>query len=114
MNHLLEVRGELSRIDFKKCWNQTSHIKVFPQTGIPPVLRNTDRLQNHYRANNMYVIQKKRSDDMSIVYLSCRALNGKLSYICLTMEEAALVIEVRSEDPELLDLLYQGVLFISN
>lgn len=114
MNHLLEVRGELSRIDFKKCWNQTKTAKLFQPTGVPSMARNPDTFSKHLRENNMFVIQKKRTDEATVLYVSCRALNSKLSYLCVSFEDNSMVVEVRSEDPEILDLLYQGILFISN
>lgn len=115
VNHLLEVRGELAKLDFKKSWNQTKNSKVFPPTNPTSSMKNIDSYSKLLRENNMFVIQKKKTDsDEWQLHISCRAANSMLCYYRLTSDGSALEVEVRSDDPEILDLLYYGILFVSN
>jgi len=114
INHLLEARGELAKVDFKKCWNQTKVAKVYPPAPVTSRLRNVDSFAKFLRENNMFVVQKKKSEEETLLYISCRAANNKLNYLCLAIASGMVEIEVRSEDSEVLDLLYQGILFLSN
>lgn len=115
MNHLLEIRGELAKLDFKQSWNKTANTKVFPPVSAPVAMKNLDLFAKLLRENNMFVIQKKKDDeDIYQIYISCRAANGQLSYFCLVLNDDSLEVEVRSDDPEILDMLYQGLLFVSS
>lgn len=115
MNHLLEPRGELNKLDLKKSWNMTPDSKVFPAVTTPASMKNLDHLAKLLRENNMFIIQKKKDEDnIYQVYVSCRAAHGRLGYFCLLIDEDELEVEVRSEDPEIIDLLYQGLLFVSS
>ena len=114
INHLLEVRGELTKIDFKTCWNQSKTTKVYPETAVPSACKNLESFGKLLRENNMFVVQKRKSDDETTLYVSCRAANNKLSFLSASFLDNTMEVEVRSEDPELLDLLYQGLMFLTN
>lgn len=115
INHLLEVRGELAKMDYKKSWNQTKNSKVYPPIAVTAAMRNLDAYAKLLRENNIYVIQKKKSDnDEWLLHMSCRAANSMLCYYRLSCDGSTVEIEVRSDDPEILDLLYYGIIFVSN
>ena len=114
MNHLLEVRGELTKSDFKQCYTNCRIARVFNAITSPPQCKNIDSFSKLLRENNLFVVQKKRSDDNTTLYISCRAANNKLSYISLDFVEDQMEAEVRSEDSEILELLYQSILFLAN
>lgn len=115
MNHLLEIKGQLTKLDLKKSWNQTRHSKVYPPVSLPAIAKNSEAIANQLRENNMFVVQKKRDEeDQLMLYISCRVANQKLAFMCIELSSQKMGVEVRSEDPEILDLLYQGVLFALN
>ena len=115
MNHLLETRGELAKLDYKKSWNQTKNSKVFPPISLLPSMKNIDAYSKLLRENNIFVIQKKKGEQSDWqIHISCRAANNMLCYYRLTCDGTSLEVEVRSDDPEILDILYHGLIFVSN
>lgn len=116
MNHLFETRGELSKQDFKQSWNQSKASKVYPAMPAPASSSNLDQFAKLLRLNNMYVVQKKsQADGGGQVYVSVRSATGHLGYYCVTVDQEGLMeVEVRSEDGEVLDLMYHGLLFVIN